>query len=249
MSDALIRFERAALGYGRKTVLSGVDATIARGQTVGLVGPNGSGKTTFLRAVLGGLKPAAGSVRVDREQRFAYVPQADELNLLWPLSVRETIALPLRSRRLFGRLTAEESRAVGSAVEKVGAADFQHSLFRETSGGQRQRALLAQALCQQPQVLLLDEPTRGLDVVAKRDFLNLIDALKSEARLTILLVTHSLHIPLNFTDKVLLFNAGRVTESTPDALVKTRTLEEVYGIPFFSHEAGGLRWAHPVRSA
>ncbi|HNC73837.1 MAG TPA: ATP-binding cassette domain-containing protein, partial [Elusimicrobiota bacterium] len=119
-------------------------------------------------------------------------------------------------------------------------------LLGEVSGGQRQRAVLAQALCQSPDVLVLDEPTKGLDVMAERDLLDLIAGLRSQ-RLTILLVSHSLQIPLNFTDRILLFAEGRVVDTTPGELTTTNRLEEIYGAPFAHLEQEGMKWAMPRR--
>jgi ABC-type Mn2+/Zn2+ transport system ATPase subunit len=214
---------------------------------VGIVGPNGAGKTTFLRGVLGQLPMVTGAREVERALRFAYVPQIDELNLYWPLTIREAVRLSLRARRPFGRTTAEEDAAAEKAMADVGVTAIQDRLLSEVSGGQRQKTILAQALCQKPDVLLLDEPTRGLDVVAERDFMSLIDACRRNDKLTILLVTHSLQIPLNFTEKILLFDKGRVIETTPNELVHTKKLEDIYGVPFSHQEQDGLKWVAPTR--
>ncbi len=212
---------------------------------MGLVGPNGAGKTTFLRAVLGLLDPARGNVLVERSRRFAYVPQADELNIYWPLTLRQTVLLALRSQRLLGRVASEERDRAEVLLRQVGVAEVAHNLLREASGGQRQRTILAQALSRKPDVLVLDEPTRGLDVVAERDFLSLIHDLKRKEGLTILFVTHSLHIPLNFTEKILLFKGGAVIATNPEELTRTNKLAEIFGIPFRRFEAEGFRWAAP----
>jgi ABC-type Mn2+/Zn2+ transport system ATPase subunit len=237
----LIRFQDADLGYGRSAVLKGVSLGISSGEAVGLVGPNGAGKTTFLRAVLGLLRPLKGTVHSDRNRRFAYVPQADGMDFFWPLTVRGAVELAIRSRRPFGRMTGGEEAAVRGAMEKTGVSAIGDLLLREASGGQRQRTILAQALSQEPDVLLLDEPTRGLDVVAERDLLTLIEGLKSK-NLTILLVTHSLQIPLNMTERILLFKDGVVIDAGTEELVKTKKLEQIYGVPFLHHEHNGQRW-------
>ena len=237
----LIRFQDADLGYGRTAVLKNVSLGISSGEAVGLVGPNGAGKTTFLRAVLGLLRPLKGAVRSDRNRRFAYVPQADGMDLFWPVTVRGAVELAVRSRRPFGRMTAGERAAVQSAMEKTGVSAIGDLLLREASGGQRQRTILAQALSQEPDVLLLDEPTRGLDVVAERDLLALIEGLKSKT-LTILLVTHSLQIPLNMTERILLFKDGAVIDACTEELIQTKKLEQIYGVPFLHHEHIGQRW-------
>lgn len=244
---SLIRFERADLGYGTEAVLRDVNCSVERGEFVGLVGPNGAGKTTFLRSVLGVIPALAGKVAVDRGRRFAYVPQADELNLLWPVTVREAVLLPLRGARIFGRVDPAERAAAEEAMGRVGVAGIADRLLREVSGGQRQRTVLAQALSRRPDVLLLDEPTRGLDVVAEAEFLELVGRLRAERELTVLFVTHSLQIPLNYAGKILLFEGGRAVSATPGELGVPGRLEGIYGIPFVHGEAGGLRWVWPAR--
>jgi ABC-type Mn2+/Zn2+ transport system ATPase subunit len=240
----LVEMEKAELGYGRGAVLKNVSCRVAAGEAVGLVGPNGAGKTTFLRSVLGLIKPRGGRVSTDRSKRFAYVPQAEEYNAAWPLTVRETVELALRARRPFGRLDAAGAAAVDDALARTGVGPLAGRLFRDGSGGQRQRVLLAQALSQGPDALLLDEPTRGLDVVAERDFLALLSDLKARG-LTLLLVTHSFHIPLNFCGRILLFKDGAVHGATPEELMTTKRLEEIYGVPFLRVERDGGRWVQP----
>jgi ABC-type Mn2+/Zn2+ transport system ATPase subunit/ABC-type Mn2+/Zn2+ transport system permease subunit len=230
----LIQFENADLGYGSPPVLRGVNLQIHVGESVGLVGPNGCGKTTFLRTVLGILSPVAGTIQRQPGPRFAYVPQADEMNLLWPLTVADVVQLPARALRWGGQLTGEDRRNADEAMIRSGVADIKDRLLREVSGGQRQRTAIAQALAQSPDVYLLDEPTKGLDVVAERDLLALVAGL-SEGGKTVFLVSHSLHIPLNLSKRILLFHQGVVISSTPDEIVNHRRLEEIYGVPFRAH--------------
>ncbi len=243
---ALIEFQNADLGYRGKLILRDISCSVKQGESVGIVGPNGCGKTTLLRSVLGALKPSKGSIQVDRSHRFAYVPQVENLNLFLPLTVKETVYLPAKSRNSFGLISSEDEHHAEIAMQKTGIAEIAGSLLREVSGGQRQKTILAQAISQNPSVLLLDEPTRGLDVVAERDLLTLIRELKSERNLTLLFVTHTLQIVLNYMDKIWLFDDGKVIETTPDELIKTKKLEDIYGVPFYHHEQDGLRWVSPL---
>lgn len=244
--SGLLGFEKATLGYGRKAVLHDVDVQFDDGDFVGLVGPNGSGKTTFLRSVLGLAAPLAGRVWRSPDRRFAYVPQADEINLFWPLTVREIVQLPLRSRRWGGRLTSAESEAVEKAMARTGVLSLADRLLRDLSGGQRQRAVIAQAVVQGPDVVLLDEPTKGMDVVAERDLLALIGGLSEEGA-TVFLVSHTLHIPLNYCRRLLLFHASRVMSTHPEEILASRSLEKIYGVPFEYMAQGDHRWAMPER--
>jgi ABC-type Mn2+/Zn2+ transport system ATPase subunit len=242
----LIQFNSADLGYGSPPVLRGVNLQIDEGESVGLVGPNGCGKTTFLRAVLGLLSPLAGTVQRRPGPRFAYVPQADEMNLLWPLTVEDVVQLPARAPRLGGRLSLGDRRRSDEAMARAGVTEIRKKLLREVSGGQRQRTAIAQALAQDPDVYLLDEPTKGLDVVAERDLLGLVAGL-SEGGKTVFLVSHSLHIPLNLSKRILLFHQGSVISSTPEDILNRRRLEDIYGVPFVHMEQNGQRWAVPAR--
>jgi len=245
----IITFDKADIGYGKTKILRDITCSIERGESVGIVGPNGSGKTTFLRGVLGILSPFSGTIEIDKSQCFAYVPQAENLNFFLPMTVREVVALPYKAKGFLRRLTQEEKDAVELAMEKAGITPIADLLIRECSGGQTQKTILAQAISQKPDVLLLDEPTRGLDVVAERDFLNLIQQLKQEGNLTILFVTHSLHIPLNFMGKIMLVDKGSVISTTPIELVNTKKLEEIYNTPFLHHEYGGFKWVMPLTEA
>ncbi len=244
---ALIRFKEADLGYGQSLILRGVNCVIERGESVGLVGQNGSGKTTFLRGVLGLIPPLSGKLEVDSSQCFAYVPQMENLNFYLPLTVREAVYLTARAKRFLGGITAMEKLAAESAMERVGINEIANKLIRECSGGQRQKTILAQAISQKPDVLLLDEPTKGLDVIAERDLLSLIDSIKKERDLTLLLVTHSLHIPLNHMEKIFLFCKQSLIPTTPDELIHTKKLEQIYGATFLHHEFDGFRWVQPLK--
>lgn len=247
MTIPFARLQNAVLGYSGAPVLSEVTVEIAAGGFTALVGPNGAGKTTFLRTLLGRLKPLRGRVEVDRSLRSAYVPQIDTLNLHWPLSVSEAVTLALRARRPLGRLDPADERAAEDALALCGLSGVAGQSLRSVSGGQRQRAVLAQALAQNPQALLLDEPTKGLDAAAETAFLDLLKRLKDEKRLTILYVTHALPTALNHASQILLFHQGRVAATTPDALVHTRVLEDIYGVPFVHAEKDGLRFVAPAR--
>ncbi len=241
----MINFKNVDLGYGRAPVLKNITCDIRARDVVGLVGPNGAGKTTFLRGVLGLLPARAGDLAIDRSQRFAYVPQIDDLNLYWPLTVREVVSLAARSQNIFGRLSEIDRAAIDEAMDGTDIAALAETRFSTLSGGQRQRAILAQAISRRPDVLLLDEPTRGLDVAVEQDFLALVKKLHAKKNLTLLIVTHTLHIPLNFADKILLFKNGAVITATPDELVKTKKLDELYGINFIHQETAGVRWVAP----
>ena len=206
MSDRpVLAAKAAAFGYDSRLVLSAVDCVIPRGSVVGIVGPNGSGKTTFLKAVLGKLAPRGGTFEVDRLLRFAYVPQREDVSPFWPLTVRQTVELPVRA---LGS-GPEGLRRAAMAMAQVGVEGIAERLLSEVSGGQRQRAILAQAMAQDPQVLLLDEPTRGLDADAESAAQELIRRLRGS--MTILVVTHDAVLAESVSDQLLRFRDGAVS--------------------------------------
>jgi ABC-type Mn2+/Zn2+ transport system ATPase subunit len=225
----MIKVKNAAFGYEGRAVVSGVTCEIEKGSFVGVVGPNGSGKTTFLRGLLGHIPCLDGSVEVSPGTKFSYVPQADQMNLFWPLTLGQTARLGLKSRRVLGRLTAEEEKDAEEAMEAAGLTDVKDLLLREASGGQLQRAVIAQALALRPTVLLLDEPTRGLDPGGEASLLRLVEELRAQRGLTVILVTHTLFIPVRHAGKILLFHEGKTHWTSAEELKKPENLERIYG--------------------
>ncbi len=165
----LISFEGATLGYGKHVVLRDLSFEIREGDYLGLVGPNGAGKTTVLRALLRIHPPLTGTVRVAPSVRFGYVPQRDQLNLSYPLSVADVVRMgrPPRSTRAARR---EDREAADRALEQVGLSALAGRRLTNLSGGEKQRMLLARALVSDPTVLVLDEPTNGMDLGATTRF-------------------------------------------------------------------------------
>ncbi len=213
MTD-LVEIEDAAFGYGERAVLTGVELRIARSTLVGVAGPNGSGKSTLVRGVLGLLAPIRG--RVSRNaSSLGYVPQRDTLDALFPLTALEVVRMGafarLRGLRLLPRAERHAARA---ALERVGLADQARRLFARLSGGQRQRVLLARALLMQPDLLVLDEPTSGVDAEAEAAILALLREFRDEG-LGILLVSHRLEALCQVADQLLWVDAARVERRDP----------------------------------
>jgi ABC-type Mn2+/Zn2+ transport system ATPase subunit len=219
------------LAYGATRVLSGATFTIPTAAVTALIGPNGAGKSTLLNAMAGLLQPLAGRLDLPAAQRrggVAYVLQATEVNPHLPLTVRETVTMgryalvgPLR------RLRAEDREAVAWAMDALDIADLAARPLHELSGGQRQRAFVAQGLAQEADVLLLDEPIHGLDVLSRQHILEAIAAQRAAGR-TVVVSTHDLG-DAAAADHLLLL-AGRVVASGPPAEVLTDVhLADAYG--------------------
>ncbi len=227
--DPLLRFDGVALGYGEKPVLRGLSFHICRGEFLGIVGPNGSGKTTILRAILGLLRPLEGAIAWSARPTLGYVPQRDEIDTIMPVTAME-VALMGRAPRLgpLARVRAPDREAARRALERVGVGQLGRRLFRDLSGGQQQRVLLARALASEPDLLVLDEPTNGMDLASEYAIVELLTALNREAGLTILLVTHLLPIVLNAASTILLIEDGRVLYGEADEVLQEDKLSELY---------------------
>jgi ABC-type Mn2+/Zn2+ transport system ATPase subunit len=240
--SALISFDRATLGYGRRTVLSNLTFQIPQGDFLGLVGPNGAGKTTMLRAILGSLAPLSGTVTIAPGLRFGYVPQRDSVDYNFPLKVIDVVMMGRYDRIGLGRRpTAEDRRLAAESLDHVGILDLAEQPLMALSGGQKQRTLIARALVGKPTVLVLDEPTNGMDLVSTTQILGLVRGLHDRDKLTVLMVSHALNEVVNYVERIALvvergFRLGTVSE-----IMTERTLTEMYGIPVEVDEMHGHR--------
>jgi ABC-type Mn2+/Zn2+ transport system ATPase subunit len=230
--SALVSFDGVALGYGRRTVLSDLSFAVPEGDFLGLVGPNGAGKTTVLRAILGTLQPQAGTVSRVAGLRFGYVPQRDQVDYNFPLRVLDVVLMGRYDRIGLGRRPgkADRDRAM-SALEHVGIPDLANRPLKDLSGGQRQRTLIARALVGEPTVLVLDEPTNGMDLVSTTQILGLVRELHERDGLTVIMVSHALNEVANYVDRIALVVGGGFRIGTVDEIMSVPVLSEMYGIP------------------
>ncbi len=235
MADApALEFEGVTCGYGRQMAFAGVSLTIPVGEFAAIVGPTGSGKTTLLRAALGLLTPLAGTVRVfgavPRRARTAvgYVPQLELVDWNFPMTVQQVVLMGCY--RQMGRWPwprGRERLAVTALLERLGIADCEHAPLRELSGGQQQRAFLARALIARPPLLVLDEPTAGVDLSTQHEILHLLGELNAE-RITILLTTHDLNAVAAHLPWVVCFNRGVVAAGDPGKVLTADVLGRTY---------------------
>jgi len=238
----LLEARGVAVGWGRRVVLDDVTFTLRPGEWLGIVGPNGSGKTTLLRALLGLSRPLRGEVVRGASWRAGYVPQRDSLDPLFRFSAREVVAMAAAAESWlpFSR-GAERRRAADDALAAVGMSAEATTSWRDLSGGQRQRVLLARALAAAPTVLVLDEPTAGLDVRAEEEVLALVRTLRAERGLTVFHVTHALHHVADDATQVGLLADGRsVFGRTAEVLTGDR-LTSLYGCAISVLDVDGRR--------
>lgn len=229
-TQQLIRFENLELGYGRRTILRGVQGSISRGVFMGIVGPNGSGKTTLLKALLGRVKPQSGQITQLPNLRFGYVPQRNTIDALYPLTSLDIVLMGLYGTRIPGmRMTARDRKTALDAICGVGLEHKANALFSELSGGQQQRILLARALVGQPDILILDEPTNGMDIVSEASVMKTVDEVHSKTGMTIVLVTHLLHVVAQHVTEIGLIQGDRIEFGATQDLLTEEHLTGLYG--------------------
>jgi len=241
-SDPLVRFDRVTLGYGRRVVLSNLEFDIPDGDFLGLVGPNGAGKTTILRAILGTLKPLSGTVSVRQGLRFGYVPQRDSVDYGFPLRVLDVVLMGRYDRIGLGRRPTRDDRdRARQALSHVGIPHLADAQLGALSGGQKQRTLIARALVGEPDILVLDEPTNGMDLVATTQILSLVRDLHERDQLTVLMVSHALNEVANYVNRIALTMEGAFRVGTVDQILDEKTLTSMYGIAVEVDEVHGHR--------
>lgn len=249
MTRALVALEGASVGYGRRPLLTGMDLSVAPGDFLAVVGPNGGGKTTTLLALLGGIPLLDGRIVRRRELRVGYVPQRDHVDTIWPFTAGE-VALMGRVPAIgpWRRPGRADRDAVARAMKQVGVDHLAGRRYGELSGGQRQRTLIARALAAEPELLALDEPTNGMDPAAELATMDLLAELHDGSGLAIVMVSHRLEAVANyartlaFVDKdQALFRVGSLEEMLrPDALAA------LYGRAVAVREEGGRRFVYPT---
>lgn len=249
---SLIRLSSVAAGYGRTTVLHDVDLSIDGDEFTGIVGPSGAGKTTLLRVLLGLLKPSAGTVTTAPGLRVAYVPQLETVDWKFPVTVAECVLMARTEHRFWPWPSTEERQAVARVLDRLGIADLADRHIRELSGGQQQRMFLARALLREPQVLLLDEPTSGVDINTRHDVLHLLGDLHADG-MAIVLTTHDLNGMAAHLPNLVCVNGHIVAEGSPQQVIVPSVLEETFGARLEVLEHLGMPivvdTAHPTREA
>ncbi|HEX5901921.1 MAG TPA: metal ABC transporter ATP-binding protein [Actinomycetota bacterium] len=235
----LVRFEKVTCRYGLEPVLVNVDMSVAEGDFLGIVGPSGSGKTTLLRAIAGAVRPIAGRITRDRSSTIGYVPQVETVNWYFPVTVREAVLMG----RIDGRLTpwssAKDLRDADEVLDRLGIGDLGRRHIRELSGGQQQRVFVARAMLRRPKLLLMDEPTSGVDVRTRHDVMHLIHELHHEG-LAIVLTTHDLNGIAAHLPKLVCLNREVIAVGRPKDVITPDVLERTYGAPLEVLSHGGM---------
>jgi zinc transport system ATP-binding protein len=252
-ADPIIEMKHVSFAYDGPTVLDGVDLRIEPLDFVCIVGPNGGGKTTLIKLILGLLKPRTGTIRVfgrapdDARVEVGYVPQRVELDSQFPISVIDTVLLGrLGAGHRVGRFSRQDKAIALDALRTVDLADLSRRPFSALSGGQRQRVLIARALAGQPRLLLLDEPTANLDPNAERDLYELLNRLNRT--LTLMVVTHDIRFVSQHVKSVVCVSREVRPHRTRE--IADKDIQALFGGPIrvVRHDHGGAGHDHALHA-
>lgn len=238
--STIIKFDHASFGFPGIVALKDISLAIEDGEFIGVIGPNGSGKTTLCRAILGLMPPLEGSLQIfdcacqelrcHHRARIGYLPQKGVLDRDFPITVLETVMMGrYGALGLLRRPGKRDQEIALHALENVGMQDHQNTTLGHLSGGQQQRVLIARALAQQPEVLLLDEPTTGIDITTQHSVLDLVRRLHRDLGLTILFITHDINMIRTHVDRLVLLKTRLYAAGPPEEVLKPEILRQVYG--------------------
>jgi iron complex transport system ATP-binding protein len=256
----LISANSLSLSYNGHPVVQDFNLSISPRTIVGLVGPNGSGKTTILRALAGLIEPRAGTALLQgkpashldkrlRARQIGWVPQQE--SAAWPLTVSEVVRLGRAPHRgWLMPFTADDMKIVEHALTRADLLELKHRPVNKLSGGEFQRVLIARVLAQEPEALLLDEPTASLDIHHQIQLLDLVSSLVHEKGLSVVMAIHDLNLAVRYCDKLVLLNGGRqVSAGTPEEVLTPENLHDVFGVDARLYRDPWGAWAVSVQQA
>ena len=244
MDNTVIKIQDAVVSYREDVALQGVSLQVRKGEFIGIVGPNGAGKTTLLTVINGLGKLVHGQAwvlgsrlngrnSISLRKRIGYVAQVERIDPRLPFNVRETVMVGCYGRLgLFRRPTQVQRETVDEVLEMVGISHLSQRPIGHLSGGEYQRAAIARALVQQPEIFLLDEPTASIDQKAQREILSLIQLIHREYHTTTLFVTHDLRMLPSVCQRLILMKDGKIwQQGSPESMLREEVLSQLYGAP------------------
>ena len=237
--SGVIRFRDVTVGYAEQLALEGISLEVHRGEFLGIIGPNGAGKTTVFKLILGLVEPMAGRVEVlgytgeevkKARPRIGYLPQREEIAPQSLGSVLDVVLMGRYSRiGLFRRVRSRDREIALQALEQMQMSDFASHPIGHLSGGQQKRVLVARTLAQEPEVLLLDEPTTALDVATQQELIRSIGEIQRALGLTVLFITHDVNTLIGLADRVLYLNRRLYEIGPPEEILTEEMLSKIYG--------------------
>lgn len=251
MGTHIVSMENVSFSYGEKAVLNNVNLTIERGDFVGIVGSNGSAKTTLIKLMIGLLKPCKGQVKLFGEDintfkayyRLGYISQnVRNFNQMFPATVEEVVGAGIYARKgLISRIRGEDKEKIDEVLRKVNMLAYKKEKVGNLSGGQKQRVFIARTLINKPEILFMDEPLIGLDLDSQNQFYNLLDRLRRDYNITIVMVSHDIGIISEKVNKLFCLSNGKVYEHDLTKDIGSRAsdiLKNLYGenVKFLFHK-------------
>lgn len=232
MSDSIITLENLSIGYENMAVLTGISLEVKQGTFTAILGANGTGKSTLLKTLLGLLPPVAGRICIGvngKKPIFGYVPQAIQFDPLYPMTTFDVALMGTYQRVGPMRFPSRADKEFVHDCLRATAADaFAKQKFTKLSGGQKQRVLIARALATKPDMLVLDEPTAGVDVAATHSLLEFISQIHEERKLTVLLVTHDLPLVKKHAQQIIWLHNGAVLHGSVTELFTPERMSEIF---------------------
>jgi len=228
----LVELKDVAIGYSGRAILDRISFRLSQGDFLGIVGPNGAGKSTLLMTLLGNIRPVRGSLERRPGLRFGYVPQRSRLDPIFPLSVLDMVRLGGMGAGRFP-LSSSPRRDAMAALEGIGLAHLASRSFFDLSGGQQQRVLVARALVRSPDVLVLDEPTAGMDLPSERSLLDFVTDLNRKRGTAVIVVAHAIVLVTGRAHRIALLNkdTGLFAVGTEAEIISTERLTDLYRSP------------------
>ena len=237
--------EDLAVGYDGKAIISDINIELPKGKILTLIGPNGAGKSTILKSITKQLEIVGGTVYIEEQKLHEITPKTLAQNMAVVLTDRirpelmscaEVVAMGRYPyTNMFGKLTPEDEKAVGEALDRVYGRELANRDFMTLSDGQKQRILLARAICQEPKVLILDEPTAYLDIRYKVELLEILQELARERETTIIMSLHEIELALKASDYIICVNGDKLAAyGTPEELAEKVSIEKLFGMEYES---------------